>query len=555
MRHGVTCEQGEGSVDQVSRTEERALGSEYVLGERIGHGAVSEVFRARVRNSGLAVAVKILKPELSSNPRVVAQFIQERSILTAINNTHIVRVIGMIVERSTLGIVMELIDGENLRRYLQRNGPFSPAFAVRLIDQIIQGVIAIHEAGIVHRDLKPENILVETHDDSGAESINLKISDFGLADIYSQSSIADVAAVGTLHYMAPEVIQGVGASPASDMYSVGVIFYEMLSGLPPFADSQRWSEVQARQLEEEPRRIVEIPENLWQLINSLLAIDPAARPSATEISAELRVLQPLANVPAVPRPPGSRITRSRTMRETSVSFEAVPPREGTSSDHRSLFDQPEIRLHSVLESTEFARHRTRRTRYLGSRHLPSPDRPITEEDISHSTGVMRRYNFGRHEFLLVDVLNNALTLNWTTDVSTIEFAELILEQISADESGSKITVSVRGVMGDLEAKLGATMVIAGSQSFNDQCEFIRFDDQYITIALQVLPSNSESMKVFGISAHKLSLDMVFPLIVRTATREIVAHTLRVGSDSFSTRLSTVLDSHEYAVIGKGNSQL
>lgn len=184
-----------------------------------------------------------------------------------------------------------------------------------------------------------------------------------------------------------------------------------------------------------------------------------------------------------------------------------------------------------------------------------PDRPIIEEKINHSAGVMRRYNFGHHEFLLVDSLNNGLTLNWTTHVTTIDFAELILEHISAGESGSKVTVSVRGVMGDMEARLGATMVVAGSGSFNEECEFLRFDGQYITMALQVLPGNSESVKVFGVSAHKLSLVAVFPLIVRTATREIVAHTLRVGSDSFSTRLSAVLDSQEYAAIGKGSAQL
>lgn len=562
-------------MDQVLGSEGRALGSRYVLHQLIGDGAASQVFSATVRDSSHAVAVKVLRPEWSTEPAVIARFMQERSILASVNNAHVIRVIDLVVEGNTVGLVMEQVNGEDLRHYLRRNGPLPAAMALRLIDQILQGVIAIHEAGIIHRDIKPENILV----DESNGSISLKITDLGIASSYLKPSAADTAVLGTPHYMAPEVIQGRGASPATDMYSVGVVLYEMLTGLPPFADSSR-SIVLERKLTDEPSRIDGIPEDLWQLVDLLLAKNPASRPSAIDAETTLsRLESSLADVPAL-LPPGSvsskgmasrgmsddvrqdfqAATTSVTLLDGSASAPMVgsaasPVTRPTSAPASPPAFDPTGK--SAWSSTFYGPTRQRSPFRLVTPEplivdhprFPSPSHLINEEEISHRSGTLQRYNFGDHEFLLVDTLNNKLTLNWTTNVTPVEFAELVLEHLSADDSAAKITISVRGVVGDLDAELGATMVIAGSSSLNEECEFFRFDSKYITMALQVLPGAArQSVKVFGVSARILSLHAVFPLIMRTATTEIMAHTVKVGSDSFTVQLSSILEPQKTGAI-------
>src|SRR5205807_8686705 len=119
------------------------------------------VWKGTVRSTGEAVAVKVLNPELAADPEVVARFLQERGILVGLEHPHLVGVHDLVAEGDTLAIVMELVVGSDLRKYLGEKGPLASAFAAGLMAQVLTGLAAVHSVGIVHRDLKPENILLD----------------------------------------------------------------------------------------------------------------------------------------------------------------------------------------------------------------------------------------------------------------------------------------------------------------------------------------------------------------------------------------------------------
>ena len=277
------------------------LGSKYELHELLGRGAMGQVFRGSVRSDGYPVAVKVLKPELISEPEVIARFLQERSILTSISHPHVVRVLDLVVEGETAGIVMELVPGQDLRHYLSACGTLPAAHAVYFARQLLEGTAAVHAAGIIHRDVKPGNVLV----DASGDEVILKLTDFGIARLsYGSALTQQPSLLGTPEYMAPEVADSAPATPAADLYSVGIVLYEMLAGRTPFAGGHPMS-VLHRQLEQLPVPIPGTRTDLWALVEWLLAKDPQARPSsAAEAAAALGRLEPdLAEEPALPPMP------------------------------------------------------------------------------------------------------------------------------------------------------------------------------------------------------------------------------------------------------------
>ena len=253
---------------------DQLLGSKYTIGEQIGRGGMGQVFRGSIRENGAPVAVKLLKPELLSDPDIVARFFRERSILLSTSHPNVARVIDLVVEGQTLAIVMELIDGLDLRRELTAKGTLAPAEAVRYGRELLDGLAAVHEAGIVHRDVKPENLLVDTSGDQP----HIKLTDFGIARLTYGGSLTRLSSViGTPEYMAPEIADHDTATPAADLYSTGIVLYEMLAGRTPFAGGHALA-VLHRHLTAEPPPIQDAPPVLWALIDSLLAKDPACAP-------------------------------------------------------------------------------------------------------------------------------------------------------------------------------------------------------------------------------------------------------------------------------------
>ncbi|MFD6416501.1 serine/threonine-protein kinase [Streptomyces sp. NPDC060194] len=275
----------------------RPVGSKYILEEPLGRGATGTVWRARQRETagaeaavaghpGEAVAIKVLKEELAQDADIVMRFLRERSVLLRLTHPNIVRTRDLVVEGDLLALVMDLIEGPDLHRYLRENGPLSPVGAALLTAQIADALAASHADGVVHRDLKPANVLV---DERGGD-MRPMLTDFGIARLADSPGLTRTHEfVGTPAYVAPESAEGRPQTSAVDVYGAGILLYELVTGRPPFAGGTAL-EVLHRHLSEEPRRPSNIPEPLWTVIERCLSKDPDRRPSAENLGRALRVV-------------------------------------------------------------------------------------------------------------------------------------------------------------------------------------------------------------------------------------------------------------------------
>ncbi|MEV6010345.1 serine/threonine-protein kinase [Streptomyces sp. NPDC051976] len=270
----------------------RPVGSKYLLEEPLGRGATGTVWRGQVRDEeGTAVAVKVLKEELAEDPDVVMRFLRERSVLVRLRHPHIVRVRDLVVEGDLLALVMDLVDGPDLHRYLRENGPFSPVGAALLTAAVADALAASHADGVVHRDLKPANVLLATvTGEDGTERMHPMLTDFGIARLADSPGVTRTHEfVGTPAYVAPESAQGRPQTSAVDIYGAGILLYELVTGRPPFRGESA-IEVLHAHLTEEPRRPTTVPEPLWTVIERCLRKEPSQRPSAENLARALRVV-------------------------------------------------------------------------------------------------------------------------------------------------------------------------------------------------------------------------------------------------------------------------
>lgn len=275
----------------------RPVGSKYLLEEPIGRGATGTVWRARQRETagaeaavagqpGETVAIKVLKEELANDPDVVMRFLRERSVLLRLTHDNIVRVRDLVVEGDLLALVMDLIEGPDLHRYLRENGPFSPVAASLLTAQIADALAASHADGVVHRDLKPANVLLRQ---TGGE-LHPMLTDFGIARLADSPGLTRTSEfVGTPSYVAPESAEGRPQTSAVDIYGAGILLYELVTGRPPFGGGSAL-EVLQQHLNAEPRRPSTLPEPLWTVIERCLRKNPDERPSAVGLARALRVV-------------------------------------------------------------------------------------------------------------------------------------------------------------------------------------------------------------------------------------------------------------------------
>jgi serine/threonine protein kinase len=277
----------------------RCVGNSYVLVKPIGQGATGTVWRGEDRSTGEPVAIKLLHDSLLRQPRLVTRFVQERTILQMLRHRHVVRVRDLFSVGETLGLVMDLVAGGNLRDHLHRSGTVAPGEAVRLAGQVASALAEAHGLGIIHRDLKPDNILIR----SEAGELETRLTDFGIARMLNLPSMTTPnAVVGTPHYMAPEAFHGVTPSPATDVYALGVLLYELITGHPPYR-SDSIPELMRLHAEGQPHRRPGIPDPLWRIITMCLAGKPRNRPTATELVTDLGFLvRNLADTPALSRP-------------------------------------------------------------------------------------------------------------------------------------------------------------------------------------------------------------------------------------------------------------
>ena len=207
----------------------KMLDNRYEVLERIGTGGMAVVYKARCHRLNRMVAIKILKPELASDEDFLRRFQAESQAVAMLSHTNIVSIYDVCRSDGLDYIVMELIDGMSLKQYMQKRGvPLNWREAVHFITQIIRALGHAHSRGIVHRDIKPHNIMV-------LRDGSVKVTDFGIARLTSaaQATLTQEA-LGSVHYISPEQAKGSHVDGRSDLYSVGVMLYEMLTGRLPF---------------------------------------------------------------------------------------------------------------------------------------------------------------------------------------------------------------------------------------------------------------------------------------------------------------------------------
>lgn len=256
------------------------LDGRYRLAERVATGGMGEVWRAEDEVLNRTVAVKLLRPELAESADALARFRAEARHTAGLTHPGIAQVYdyGEPEPPAAPFLIMEFVDGPPLSRLLDA-GPLGPATVMDLVAQAADGLAAAHEAGLVHRDIKPGNLLV-TADGT------VKITDFGIA---SAAWLAPITRTGTLvgtpAYLAPERVAGATATPASDLYSLGVVAYECLAARPPFSGSPMEVALAHRHLSPPP-----LPRNLppavTGLVAELTAKDPAGRPPTASAAAD-----------------------------------------------------------------------------------------------------------------------------------------------------------------------------------------------------------------------------------------------------------------------------
>ena len=279
------------------------VGDRYRLVSRLGGGAMGDVFVAENLAIRLRVAVKLLKPALLADPIFRERFQHEAQAIAAIEHPNVARFLDLVIGDPTF-LVMEYVRGETLSERLRLRGPLPLVEAVQVAVRLCWALGAAHSAGIIHRDLKPANVILTPDLEHGTAP---KLIDFGLAKLASTVEGAVLTrtgqVVGTPKYMSPEQIAGRAVDPRSDMYALGCLLHEMLTGRPPF-DGDDDVQVIYQQIHDAPPRLrpllPEAPEALERVLQRVLDKDPAARYASVADLA--RSLESSVFTVGVPRP-------------------------------------------------------------------------------------------------------------------------------------------------------------------------------------------------------------------------------------------------------------
>ncbi len=264
----------------------RSLEGRYRIEQLLGAGGMANVYKGTDMQTGKLVAVKVLKQEYVNNPDLVRRFKNEAKAISLLNHPNITKVYDVSVSDELQYIVMEYIEGITLKEYMEyRAKALTYKETVHFIMQILAALQHAHDKGIVHRDIKPQNIMLLADG-------TIKVMDFGIARFSrSESRTITDKAIGSVHYISPEQARGNPTDLRADLYSVGVMMYEMLSGTLPFESDSPVS-VAIKQISEEAKPLRElnpaVPEALAAITARAMAKDPAERyPSAREMMADL----------------------------------------------------------------------------------------------------------------------------------------------------------------------------------------------------------------------------------------------------------------------------
>ena len=273
----------------------RKLDGRYLIESLLGVGGMANVYKGRDVRTGNAIAVKVLKEEFLDNEELVRRFKNESKAISILDHPNIVKVYDVSVTDQLQYIVMEYIDGITLKEYLkQRGGALTWKEVIHFATQVLGALEHAHSKGIVHRDVKPQNIMLQADG-------SIKMMDFGIARFSrAQSQTVSDKAIGSVHYISPEQAKGDHTDGRTDIYSVGVMMYEMLSGHLPFDGSGTVS-IAIMQISEKPKPLAQVapnvPEGLRQITEKAMEKDPDDRyQSAAEM---LQAIQAFKQNPSI----------------------------------------------------------------------------------------------------------------------------------------------------------------------------------------------------------------------------------------------------------------
>jgi eukaryotic-like serine/threonine-protein kinase len=269
----------------------RVLGNRYEILQVLGEGGMGAVYKARDRELDRLVALKVIRPEFAQNPDVLRRFKQELILARQVTHRNVIRIFDLGEADGIKFITMEFIEGHDLKTLLRESGKFEPRKASEIVEQVCRALDAAHTEGVIHRDLKPQNIMVDAHG-------KVSVMDFGIArsmEVTGGGMTQTGALVGTPEYMSPEQAKGEKLDARTDIFALGIIFYELLTGDSPYKADTAMASLYKRTVES-PRPPIElnpdIPRPLSNIVVHCLQIDKEKRYASTsEILQDLAIAQ------------------------------------------------------------------------------------------------------------------------------------------------------------------------------------------------------------------------------------------------------------------------
>ena len=306
------------------------LSNRYEVIETVGSGGMSTVYKAKCHVLNRYVAIKVLKPEFSSDVSFVSKFRNEAQSAAGLSHPNIVNVYDVGEDNGIYYIVMELVEGITLKEYIQQRGRLMPDQAIDFTIQIAQGLEVAHAHHTIHRDIKPQNIIVSSKDET------LKVTDFGIAKAASSNTMTSNA-MGSVHYISPEQARGGYSDERSDIYSLGITMYEMLTGHVPFEGENNVAialmHIQGEMVS--PREYYpDIPTSLEKILMKCTSKKPERRYlTANALIADLRRVQANPNIDTIAAVPPV-VTNSPTVKMTSAEMQAI--KQGRNLNEQAL---------------------------------------------------------------------------------------------------------------------------------------------------------------------------------------------------------------------------